>query len=88
VRGIAQTAWCRGARGRNGIRPPKWSGPRPGGLALRLRGSWGTEVRGWPPAASVLTDSLGCAACTACESVSARAKRKTDMVCACGNINN
>jgi hypothetical protein len=25
----------------------KWSGPRPGGLTLRLRGSWGTEVRGW-----------------------------------------
>jgi hypothetical protein len=24
-----------------------WSGPRPGGLALRLRDSWGTEVRGW-----------------------------------------
>jgi hypothetical protein len=24
-----------------------WSGPRPGGLTLRLRGSWGTEVRGW-----------------------------------------
>ena len=23
-----------------------WSGPRPGGLALRLRGSWETEVRG------------------------------------------
>jgi hypothetical protein len=23
-----------------------WSGPRPGGLALRLRDSWGTEVRG------------------------------------------
>jgi hypothetical protein len=22
-------------------------GPRPGGLALRLRDSWGTEVRGW-----------------------------------------
>jgi hypothetical protein len=26
---------------------PKWSGPRPGGLTLRLRDSWGTEVRGW-----------------------------------------
>jgi hypothetical protein len=25
----------------------KWSGPRPGGLTLRLRDSWGTEVRGW-----------------------------------------
>jgi hypothetical protein len=25
----------------------EWSGPRPGGLTLRLRGSWGTEVRGW-----------------------------------------
>jgi hypothetical protein len=25
----------------------KWSGPRPGGLALRLRDSWRTEVRGW-----------------------------------------
>jgi hypothetical protein len=25
----------------------QWSGPRLGGLALRLRGSWGTEVRGW-----------------------------------------
>jgi hypothetical protein len=24
-----------------------WSGPRPGGLTLRLRDSWGTEVRGW-----------------------------------------
>jgi hypothetical protein len=24
-----------------------WRGPRPGGLTLRLRGSWGTEVRGW-----------------------------------------
>jgi hypothetical protein len=56
-----------------------WSGPRPGGLALRLRGSWGTEVRGWPPATSVLTRLA------ACESVSAKAKRKTDIVCACGN---
>ena len=27
-----------------------WSGPRPGGLTLRLRDSWGTEVRGSPPA--------------------------------------
>ena len=25
----------------------QWSGPRPGGLTLRLRDSWGTEVRGW-----------------------------------------
>jgi hypothetical protein len=25
----------------------EWSGPRPGGLTLRLRDSWGTEVRGW-----------------------------------------
>jgi hypothetical protein len=24
-----------------------WSGPRPGGLTLRLRDSWGNEVRGW-----------------------------------------
>jgi hypothetical protein len=24
----------------------KWSGPRPGGLTLRLRDTWGTEVRG------------------------------------------
>jgi hypothetical protein len=24
-----------------------WSGPRPGGLTLRLRDSWRTEVRGW-----------------------------------------
>jgi hypothetical protein len=29
------------------ISNPQWSGPRPGGLTLRLRGSWGTEVRGW-----------------------------------------
>jgi hypothetical protein len=27
-----------------------WSGPRPGGLTLRLRDSWGTEVRGWSSA--------------------------------------
>jgi hypothetical protein len=54
----------------------KWSGPRPGGLTLRLRGSWGTEVRGWPPAIPVLTRLA------ACESVSAKAKakRKTDIV--------
>jgi hypothetical protein len=26
----------------------QWSGPRPGGLALRLRDSWETEVRGCP----------------------------------------
>jgi hypothetical protein len=32
----------------------RWSGPRPGGLALRLRDSWGTEVRGWSSLA------LGC----------------------------
>jgi hypothetical protein len=25
----------------------RWSGPRPGGLTLRLRDSWGNEVRGW-----------------------------------------
>jgi hypothetical protein len=39
-----------------------WSGPRPGGLTLRLRDSWGIEVRGWPPGAiSVLTRlALGC----------------------------
>jgi hypothetical protein len=37
-----------------------WSGARPGGLTLRLRDrdSWGTEVRGWPPA--ICPDSLGC----------------------------
>jgi hypothetical protein len=30
------------------ISPPRLlSGPRPGGLTLRLRDSWGTEVRGW-----------------------------------------
>ena len=47
---------------------------------MRLRGSWGTEVRGWPSTISVLTRLA------ACESVSAKSKRKTDIVCACGNI--
>jgi hypothetical protein len=32
-----------------------WTEPRPGGLTLRLRDSWGTGVRGWPPAISVPT---------------------------------
>jgi hypothetical protein len=49
------------ARTPGGIQPPAgegteislllehniWSGARPGGLTLRLRDSWGTEVRGW-----------------------------------------
>jgi hypothetical protein len=58
----------------------EWSGPRPGGLTLRQRDSWGTEVRGWSSAISVLTRLA------ACKSVSAKAKRKTDVVCACGNV--
>jgi hypothetical protein len=36
------------------------SGPRPGGPTLRLGGSWGTEVRGWPLAVSVLTRLAAC----------------------------
>ena len=32
-----------------------WSGPRPGGLTLRLRDSWGTEVRGWSSLAKLST---------------------------------
>jgi hypothetical protein len=32
-----------------------WSGPRPGGLTLRLRDSWGTEVRGWSSLAKLIT---------------------------------
>jgi len=49
---------CSGVRGIEGVRlwcprrccccrPGKWSGPRPGGLALSLRDSRGTEVQGW-----------------------------------------
>jgi hypothetical protein len=37
------------------LRGPKWSGPRPGGLTLRLRDSWGTEVRGWSSLAKLST---------------------------------
>jgi hypothetical protein len=45
-------AWCLGLgfRTRHSAkttRKQKWSGPRPGGLTLRLGDSWGTEVRGW-----------------------------------------
>jgi hypothetical protein len=35
-------------------------GPGPGGVMLRLRDSWGTEVRGWHPAISVLTRLAAC----------------------------
>ena len=41
-----------------------WSRPRPGGLTLRLRDSWGTEVRGWSSGIRgvflVFFYSLGC----------------------------
>jgi hypothetical protein len=57
-------------------RPTPWSGPRPGGLTLRLRASWGTEARGWPSAISVLTRLA------ACESVSATKRSGKRTLCA------
>jgi hypothetical protein len=48
VGGPASTAGHNGEAGPPPIQiRARWSGPRTGGLVLRLRDGWGTEVRGW-----------------------------------------